>query len=372
MISRLPSQTAFSKTFGISAVSTFQPPWILANEWFESMPRKFVKQTGILNRPVSTENEVALAIHATENLIRESGCDMRDCAGIVFTSPSFIPSRMARKYFNAEHARSEQLNRAADQYVRRMNIQPRRVAATNTFCAGFAKALSIIKYKFAPTIQLLPDEFLLILTSSCISRITDYSCQETAAIFGDLATATLISRSDSVKYPIRFELLDAVVEKIATSRPFFDFSCRHHVLSPAANGGKRFDAERVVFSLDGMGIADSATRAMAHAASEMSEVVGFRPDRVQHILPHQAGTAIVRLTEMKLRDAGFTGEVINGMTSEIGNVSSGSVPFAISKKWDQLDGNILCPVASVGPPGKSLVMQGCIALRSADRGNRQP
>jgi hypothetical protein len=137
MISTRLPEIASSKSFGISAVSTFQPPWILANEWFESMPRKFVKHTGILKRPVSTEDEVTLAIHASENLIRESGCDMRDCAGVVFTSPSFVPMHFARKYSGAEDARNEQLNRAAYRYVERMNIEPRRVAATNTFCAGF-------------------------------------------------------------------------------------------------------------------------------------------------------------------------------------------------------------------------------------------
>ena len=181
-----------------------------------------------------------------------------------------------------------------------------------------------------------------------------------------MATATLVSRSDSQKYPIRFELLDAIVEKKPTNRPFFDFACRHHVLSPAANGGKRFDAERVVFTLDGMGIAESASRAMAIAACEMLDVAGFRPENVQYVVPHQAGLAIVRLTEMKLREAGFTSEVINGLTSEAGNVSSGSIPFALSKKWRRLDGNILCPVGSVGPPGKSVVFQGCIALRSTN------
>jgi 3-oxoacyl-[acyl-carrier-protein] synthase III len=328
------------------------------------MPRKFVKQTGFCKRSVSTEDEVALAVHASENLIRESGCDMRNCAGVIFTSPSFVPMHFAHQYLSAQKARNEQLNRAADRYVKRMNIQPRRVAATNTFCAGFAKALSIIKYKFGPSIGLQPDEFILVLTSSCISRITDYSCQHTAGLFGDMATATIVSRSDSKKYPIQFELLDAIVEKKPTNRPFFDFACRHQVLCPAHNGGKRFDDERVVFTLDGMGIADSASRAMAIAACEMLDVAGFRPENVQYVVPHQAGLAIVRLTEMKLREAGFTCEVVNGLTSEIGNASSGSIPFALSKKWQRLDGNILCPVGSVGPPGKSVVFQGCIALRS--------
>ena len=361
-----------SPSFGISAVAAFEPPWSLANQWFESIPRKFVKHTGILHRRVSTEDEVALAIHATKNLVHETGCDMRDCAGIVFTSPSFVPMNMAHKYLGAERARSEQLSRAAYCYVKQMNIQPRRVAATNSFCAGFAKALSIIKNKFGPTMRLQPNEFVLVLTANCISRITDYSCRETAALFGDMSTATIVSRLESQKYPTKFELLDSIVEKKSASRPFFDFICRQQVLSPTPNGGRRFDNERIVFTLDGMGIAESAARSMAKSASEMLDVLGLQPEDFQCVVPHQAGWAIVRLAEMKLREAGFTCDVINGLTSNIGNVSSGSVPYALSKKWRQLEGNVLCPVASVGPPGKAVVFQGCIALRSMKCSNRIP
>jgi len=118
--------------------------------------------------------------------------------------------------------------------------------------------------------------------------------------------------------------------------------------------------------MDGMGIADAAPRAMASATSEMVDDQGLSPEQIDYIVPHQAGSAIVRLAEMKLRDAGFTGPVVNGMTCHIGNVSSGSIPYTLKDKWDQLGGNVFCPIASVGPPGEAAVAQGCIALRSTE------
>jgi 3-oxoacyl-[acyl-carrier-protein] synthase III len=351
---------------GIAAVTSFQPDCVLPNEWFESMPRKFVKHTGILQRPVSMEDEVALAIHATENLIRETSCDLRDCAGVVFTSPSFVSMSVARKYMSARDAQNEQLNRAAHRFVKMMRLNPRQIAATNTFCAGYAKAMCIVKNKFNPTLELQRNEFVLVVTASRISRITDYSCRQTAALFGDLSTATIISRTDSEQYPVHFELVDANVSRKATSHPFFDFSLRENVLAPTDNGGQTHEAKRIVYSLDGMGIADTAPRAMASAASEMLEGIGWRPEDIDYIVPHQAGAAIVRLAEMKIRDAGFKAEVINGMASQVGNVSSGSIPYTFSKKWNELNGNILCPIAGVGPPGKSFVVQGCIALKATE------
>jgi 3-oxoacyl-[acyl-carrier-protein] synthase-3 len=263
-----------------------------------------------------------------------------------------------------DRAQQEQLDRAAERFVERLGVQPRQSVAANTYCAGYATALSTVMHTVNPTIDLQPDEFILVLTASRISRITDYACRQSSALFGDLATATMISRLNSNRYPVHFELLGAHVEEKPTNRPFFQFSLREKVLTPTCDGGQRFDPQRIVFSLDGMGIADTAPRAMASAASDMLRETGLAPENIDYIVPHQAGSGIVRLAEMKLREAGFTADVINGMASEVGNVSSGSVPYTLGKLWQQLDGNILCPIASVGPPGKCSVSQGCIALRS--------
>ena len=349
---------------GISAVSTFRPPHQLSNDWFDAMPRKFVKHTGIHSRPVSEEDEVTQAMRATEQLMKETRCDLSKCAAVVFTSPSFVPMPLARKHLDPQEARNEQLSRAAWQFVNEMEMTPRRVQATNTFCAGYARALELVLHKINPTLDLQSDEFILVLTSSRISRITDYSCPTSGALFGDLATATLIARTDSQTHPVHFELLDARVDHHPTNRPFFKFQRKEQVPAPNRDGGRTIESHRFVFSLDGMGIADIAPRAMAASAAEMVRETGRRPEEIQHILPHQAGFAIVRLTEMKLRDEGFTGDVINGMTHDVGNVSSGSIPFTLSKMWDDLHGEVVCPIASVGPPGKNRVAQGCIALRS--------
>src|SRR5262245_15793493 len=76
---------------GSSAIATYEPPWVLGNDWFGSgLARKFVHHTGIESRPVSLEDdEITLAIRAAKSLQRETGCDLSDCAAVVFASPSF-------------------------------------------------------------------------------------------------------------------------------------------------------------------------------------------------------------------------------------------------------------------------------------------
>lgn len=359
-----PSPEAQETRIGISSIALYQPPWTLPNAWYESLlAKKFEKHTGICCRAIAEEDEVSLAERAIGRLVEESGCRLDDCAALLFVSPSLIPQSVARKHLSPALARREQPSRLAQELVQSLRIAPRRVLGLNGFCSGYAKALASLQHRILAPLNLRQNEFVLLVTSSRISRITDYRCRESGALFGDFATATLLSRCDSSKYPVHFDLVDAQFEKQASKRAFFDFSVREDVLVPSRDGGRQQQSSRVVFSLDGMGIAEAAARAMAQSAAEMALRNQLAPDQIDSIIPHQAGQGIVRLTGMKLEQAGFEVQPINGHTSQTGNISSGSVPHALYHHWDSLQGRILCPVAAVGAPGKAEVSQGCILLR---------
>jgi 3-oxoacyl-[acyl-carrier-protein] synthase III len=298
------------------------------------------------------------------DLVRDPSCNLDDCAAVVFVSPSFVPMSIANRYWDRGRARDEQLNRAAYRFTESLEIRPRSVMGINSFCSGYARALALVKNKLMPTLSLSETEFVLVVTASRISRITDFSCKQSGALFGDFATATILSRCDSYRYPVSFEVIDATFNKRQVPRPMFDFSMREDVLVPTPDGGRSHEPQRLVFSLDGMGIADIAPRGMAASAAKIMESNRLSPDQVRHVVPHQAGDGILRLAGMKLEDAGLTVDVVNGMAKDIGNVSSCSVPSAIKNLWHELKGNILCPVAAVGAPGKCEVSEGCILLHA--------
>ena len=67
---------------------------------------------------------------------------------------------------------------------------------------------------------------------------------------------------------------------------------------------------------------------------------------------------------MTLDRIGVRGEVVNGLTREVGNVSSSSVPYALKQNWSRLSGTIVCPTAGVGGPGEAQVSQGCVILKA--------
>jgi 3-oxoacyl-[acyl-carrier-protein] synthase-3 len=354
-----------SDRIGIAAIAIHQPPLSLANDWYgDIIPRKFVHHTGIESRFVSVEDEVTMAVRAAKNLQHETGCDFGQCAGVIFASPSFVPPDAARKHLSGQALRDESLKRAARRVVRRLGIPHCPAVGINWFCSGYSRALALASRRLVPALKLQPDQFVLVITASRISRITDYACKQSGALFGDLATATLLSRDDSARYPVHFELVHADAQKQPADGVFFDFHLRQNVLAPAEDGSRHIEAERLVFSLDGMGIADVAPRAMAAATAEALKAAAISPDDVRFVIPHQAGAGIVRFTAAKLDTLGIRGEVVSGLTAQIGNISSGSIPYALKQRWQTLWGTIACPTAAVGNPGKREVSHGCILLRA--------
>jgi len=350
---------------GIAAIAIHEPPWTLPNDWFAgSMPRKFAHHTGIEARSISLEDEAAMGIRAVRKLERETGCRLADCRGLVFVSPSFIPPSVARRHLPADRIDAERPSRAARQIARDLGLARCRTIGINWFCCGYARALMLVRNRWAPRLALERDEFLIVVVASRISRITDYGCSQTAGLFGDMASATLLTGTASRRHPVHFEVLHAAAGRQPTARPAFDFHVGRGVPVPTPEGGIAHEDGRLVYSLDGMAIAEIAPRAMAAAVGSALAAGRLAPDDIRFVVPHQAGTGIVRFTGMQLEEFGVRGELVNGLTRHTGNTSACSIPHALAQTWSRLRGVVACPSAAVGSPGRSEVLQGCILLRS--------
>ncbi len=361
-----------SPNLGIAAIALHQPSWELENDWFgPSMPRKFAHHTGIEARGISLDDELTMGLHAVRQLQRDTGCNLADCRGIAFVSPSFIPPSVVRRHLAPAQAARERPGRAARQLVRELGLRQCRSIGLNWFCCGFTRAFSVINSRWAPRLALGVDEFLLVVVASRISRITDYSCLQTAGLFGDMASATLLAPLASRRHPVHFEIVHADAERQPTERPAFDFHLRHQVACPDPGGGLMHDSQRLVYALDGMAIADIAPRAMSAATGQALAEAGLCGADVDFVVPHQAGTGIVRFTGMQLEGYGVHGELINGLTRRTGNVSACSIPHALKESWSRLKGLIACPTAAVGSPGRPEVLRGCILLRATGAHQRQ-
>ena len=129
-----------SKTLGISAIATYEPSWILGNEWFNgTLSRKFVQHTGILSRRISLEDEVTMGTRAVENLQSRAGCDLRNCKAVVFACSSLVYSHIARRFLSKEQARRDNFRAVARELVDRLGIPSARVFGINWGCSGYSK-----------------------------------------------------------------------------------------------------------------------------------------------------------------------------------------------------------------------------------------
>jgi 3-oxoacyl-[acyl-carrier-protein] synthase III len=357
---------------GIAAIALHQPAWELENAWFgEAMPRKFAHHTGIEARAISLDDEVTMGLHAIRQLQRETGCNLADCRGIAFVSPSFIPASVARRHLEPALVARERPSTAARELARGLGTRRCRTIGLNWFCCGYSRAFALVSRRWAPRLALRRDEFLLVVAATRISRITDYSSPQTAGLFGDMASATLLAPMTSRKHPVHFEIVHADAEQQPIERSAFDFHLRPRVPVPAPGGGTALLDERLVYSLDGMAIAEIAPRAMSAAVAKALADTGLSGGDVDFVVPHQAGSGIVRFTGMKLDEHGVRGELVNGLTRRTGNVSACSVPHALKTVWGRLRGLIACPTAAVGSPGRPEVLQGCILLRATALHERQ-
>src|SRR5262249_16156399 len=87
-------------------------------------------------------------------------------------------------------------------------------------------------------------------------------------------------------------------------------------------------------------------RAMSSAVDKAVKATAIRGDDVRFVVPHQAGSGIVRFTGMKLETLGIGGELINGLTQTVGNISSCSIPFPLKPPSQRL---------SAAPPSRRCV-----------------
>jgi 3-oxoacyl-[acyl-carrier-protein] synthase III len=356
---------------GISAIAVHRPAWELENGWYgDLLPRKFAHHTGIEARGISGDDEVTMGLEAVRSLHRDTACDLARCRGLLFVSPSFIPASVARRNFDPVRVAEERPSRAARQLARLLGIRHCRTVGLNWFCCGYSRALELVQRRWAPRLRLGNEDFLLVVVASRISRITDYSCPQTGGLFGDMASATLLAPATSRRHPVHFEIVHATAEKVPVAKPAFDFHVRRNLPLPAPDGGRSHVGERLVYSIDGMAIAEIAPRAMSAAVADALTAVGLAGGDIDFVVPHQAGAGIVRFLGMQLDSHGVRGEVINGLTRRTGNVSACSVPFALKETWSRLRGLVACPTAAVGSPGRPEALRGCVLLRATPHHER--
>ncbi len=181
-------------------------------------------------------------------------------------------------------------------------------------CSGFVYALAMAHASIVSGNA----EYVLVIGSETLSRITDWKDRNTCVLFGDGAGALLLRASEQP---------GGVLSTVLGS----DGSGGDLLMLPA--GGSRFptNMETVTqgmhyIKMDGREVFRFATRVMAKATQEVIAKAGLKLEDVNLVIPHQANERIIHSSMGALK---LPPDKVFVNLDRYGNTSTASIPIAL-------------------------------------------
>lgn len=176
----------------------------------------------------------------------------------------------------------------------------------NAACTGYLYALQQVW----DLLQIRPEAKVLLVTSETLSPMLDPSDPNTLFLFGDAATASLLSRSPftgQMNLRIHRPVLSAMGED------------EHVLYVPAMNSGEHI-------RMDGKRVFRVAVRKMIEMLQRACAEQGISIHDLSMIVPHQANERIIEAIQKAI---GFPTEKVFFYIRDHGNTSSNTIPLAL-------------------------------------------
>ena len=295
----------------IKAIATYLPEKIESNKNLGD--ERFISKLGIVERHLAAEEESAgdLAFNAAENLFKKFNIDRNSIDFILLCT---------------QHP-DYQMPTTACHLQYRLNI-PQTAGALdyNLGCSGYVYGLSLAKGLIESSLA----NNVLLLTSSIYNKYINVNDKAIRPLFGDAATATLISAEESEQ-----PLLDAFV--FGTDGSKFDdlyipvggsrLPPRNNpeVLETDENGNQHTNYE---VHMDGSAITYFTFRTVPKLVNDVLTKVNLNRNDIDYYIFHQANKFMMNHVQKKcgLEDLNFYNDI-----EDIGNTVSGTLPFGIMK-----------------------------------------
>ncbi len=259
-----------------------------------------IKRTGIEKRFWAVEGEtvVSLARQATRKLIEQVE-DFPPIAAVICSTTSpceSSPSIACQVAADLEPFVSPDHWHAFD---------------VNAACSGFLYALKLAYDELATR----EHHSVVVVTAELASTVTNPEDPATAFLFGDAATATVVTREPIVGGSIQLH------RPLLKSTPDDERS----LTSPNVGCG--------YLQMDGVAVARQASRDMSRVMREATRMYDIDLDSLQCIIPHPGSKRILQSVAQRL---GVDEQILVHTLAETGNTSSSSIPLAIDRKWDEI------------------------------------
>jgi 2-oxoisovalerate dehydrogenase E1 component len=250
------------------------------------------RRTGIEQRHWidADESAVSLAVKACRDLFERERIRLEDIDALICstTSPDRVSPSMAC------HIASRLGRERKDVYVQAYDI--------NAACSGYLYALQ----NAYDLLQSRPTGKVLVVTAEVLSPLVDPADPDTAILFGDATTATLVRGS-----------AHASKSKLHLLRP--ELSARSEdgtTLSVPLQGYIHMNGRRVFAE---------AVRAMISSLHRICDREGIRVDDLDLVVPHQANQRIMDAIASRIRPRVYSN------IRKMGNTASSSIPLCLSE-----------------------------------------
>ncbi|MBS0207103.1 MAG: 2-oxoisovalerate dehydrogenase [Planctomycetes bacterium] len=297
------AQNHRSKLVGIAGICCVPGSRVVRNEdlawhWPQRHPDEIVRLTGIESRHwVGPEETVlSLAVSATRQLLRQHSLTINQIDLVIActTTPDHVTPSLACRIAAALEPSGE----------------PPTLAAydINAACSGYLFALS----QAWDYLQHYPLARVLIVTSEVLSPLVDINDFDSAILFGDAATATLV-----------------VGEGRET--PWLNFSRPVISGNPDANSALCVPLrDRGHLTMQGSNVFKQAVRSMSQILRQACDRDGIPLDDLTMVVPHQANQRIIDAIHAQ------TGCPVLSHIRNSGNTSSSSIPLCLAIHRNEL------------------------------------
>lgn len=302
----------------ISKITAKQGSKKVKNEDLDSISDNFFLTTGIKSRNYidkeKGESGLSLACDVAQTCLNKSLLDITDIDFLICATgtPKEITPSMANSILSnlSQSGTKNHLCGAFD---------------INAACSGWLYGLQLA-YDFLSN---SPQSRVLLVTSETLSEVLDFSDSHSAPLFGDAASATLISNSNNL--PRLFKLFRPSLASIP------DNDCSIRVPFK--------DTQNDYLSIQGRKVFNIAVKGMCAHIKSYSQNNTIDLEKLDWIVSHQANDRIIHAVKNKLEleSVKFLSHIKN-----TGNTSSTSIPLSIEQRADLFNENDLVGLVSFG------------------------
>ncbi|NNJ71500.1 MAG: beta-ketoacyl-ACP synthase 3, partial [Kiritimatiellales bacterium] len=281
-------------------------------EWDSDAIRK---RTGIENRYWidGDENVLTLAVKATKDLLEKEQLQISDIGAIICSTgtPLYMTPSLACRVLHAlSPEKGEVLMQAHD---------------VNAACSGYMYAMQSA-FDFLTN---APDKKVIVITAETLSPMVNHDDQKTMALFGDAATASLVScepRPGNVGVKLNRPFLSAtgVEDKV--------------LYVPNMGSGE-------VIEMEGLTVFKLAVRKMIDMLDNACKERGITVEDLSYIVPHQANERIIEAIRKTIH---CPPEKMFNHIRKYGNTSSNTIPIALCELVPTVGSDTLIGLTAFG------------------------